>query len=85
MVTLIFPGVHLSIVPHFTLFFGCLTWEMFKNGSLHIKSSCRTQNRHSNPTGIGLDHDLWQNIQRRIFPTSNVHVGHIMKIAILWV
>ena len=53
----------------------------------HIKSSCGTQNQNSNPMGIGLgmDYVTWKNIQKCIPPTSNLHVGHKIKIPIQWV
>ena len=46
--------------------------------SPHIKSSCGTQNKNSNPMGIGLgiDYVTWRKILKWIPPTSNLHVGH---------
>ena len=46
--------------------------------SAHIKSSCGTQNKNSNPMGIGLgiDYVTWRKILKWIPPTSNLHVGH---------
>ena len=45
--------------------------------SPHIKSSCGTQNKISNPMGIGLgiDYVTWRKILKWIPPTSNLHVG----------
>ena len=50
--------------------------------SPHIKSSCGTQNKISNPMGIGLgiDYVTWRKILKWIPPTSNLHVGKITKI-----
>ena len=55
--------------------------------SPHIKSSCGTQNKISNPMGIGLgiDYVTWRKILKWIPPTSNLHVGHKIKFPILWV
>ena len=41
--------------------------------SPHIKSSCGTQNKISNPMGIGLgiDYVTWRKILKWIPPTSN--------------
>ena len=49
--------------------------------SPHIKSSCGTQNKISNPMGIGLgiDYVTWRKILKWIPPTSNLHVGHKIK------
>ena len=48
--------------------------------SPHIKSSCGTQNKISNPMGIGLgiDYVTWRKILKWIPPTcgTNLHVGH---------
>ena len=51
----------------------------------HIKSSCGTQNKNSDPMGIGLEIDYvtWRKILRKIPPTSNLHVGHKIKVPIL--
>ena len=49
----------------------------------HIESSCATQNRNSMRSGI--DYVAWRNIHKCIPPTSNLHVGHKIKIPILWV
>ena len=51
----------------------------------HMKSECGTQNKNSNRTGIGLgiDYVTWKNIQKWIPPTSNLHVGHKIKIPTL--
>ena len=53
----------------------------------HIKSSCGTQSKISNPMGIGLgmDYVTWMNIQKWTPPTSDLHVGHKMQFPILWV
>ena len=64
--------------------------------SPHIKSSCGTQNKISNPMGIGLgiDYVTWRKILKWIPPTSNLHVGHKtsnlhvghkIKFPILWI
>ena len=51
--------------------------------SPHIKSSFGTQNKISNPRGIGLgiDYVTWRKILKWIPPTSNLHVGHKNKIS----
>ena len=51
--------------------------------SPHIKSSCGTQNKISNPMGIGLgiDYVTWRKILKWIPPTSNLHVGHKIKFS----
>ena len=53
----------------------------------HIKTSCGTQNKNSNPMGIGLGIEdvTWWEILKWIPPTSKLHVGHKIKIPILWV
>ena len=58
-----------------------------KMDSPPIKSSCGTQNKNSNPMGIGLgiDYVTWWKILKWIPPPSNLHVGHKIKIPILWV
>ena len=58
-----------------------------KMDSPHIKSSCGTQNKISNPMGIGLgvDYVTWRKILKWIPPTSNLHVGHKIQFPILWV
>ena len=55
--------------------------------SPHIKSSCGTQRKNSNPMGIGLgiDNVTWRKILKWIPPTSNLQVKHKKKIPILWV
>ena len=49
-----------------------------KMDSPHIKTSCGTQNKNSNPMGIGLgtDYVTWWEILKWIPPTSKLHVGH---------
>ena len=61
--------------------------ENFKMDSPQIKSSCGTQNKNSDPMGIGLgiDYVTWRKILKWIPPTSNLHVGHKKNIPILWV
>ena len=46
--------------------------------SPHIKSSCGTQNKISNPMGIGLgiDYVTWRKILKCIPPTSNLQTAH---------
>ena len=46
-----------------------------------------TQNKNSNPMGIGLgiDYVTWWEILKWIPPPSKLHVGHKIKIPILWV
>ena len=62
-------------------------WEILKWIPPGIKTSCGTQNKNSNPMGIGLgiDYFTWWEISKWIPPTSNLHVGHKIKIPILWV
>ena len=62
-------------------------WENLKWIPPHIKTSCWTQNKNSNPMGIGLgiDYVTWWEIPKWIPPTSKLHVGHKIKIPILWV
>ena len=45
------------------------------------------QNKNSHPMGIGLgiDYVTWWEILKWIPPTSKLHVGHKIKIPILWV
>ena len=53
----------------------------------HIKTSCGTQKQNSSPMGIGLGIDYvtcWE-ILKCIPSASTLHVGHKMKILILWV
>ena len=62
-------------------------WEILKCIPLHINTSCGTQKENSNPMGIGLGIDYvtrWE-ILKWIPPTSKLHVGHKIEIAILWV
>ena len=49
-----------------------------KMDSPHIKSSCGTHFRISNPMGIGsgIDYVTWRKILKWIPPTSNPDVGH---------
>ena len=35
--------------------------------------------------GLGIDYVTWWEIQKSTPPTSKLHVGHKIKIAILWV
>ena len=63
---------------------------MVKNPKMdppHIKTSCGTQKRNSNPMGIGLEIDYVTccEILKWIPSASTLHVGHKMKIPILWV
>ena len=62
-------------------------WEILKWNPPHIQTSCGTQNKNSNPMGIGLgiDYVTWWEILKWIPPTSKLHVGHKIKILILWV
>ena len=53
-----------------------------KIDSPHIKSSRGTQNKHSNPMGIGLgiDYVTWRKILKWIPPQDQIlHVGHKIK------
>ena len=62
-------------------------WEILKWIPPGSKTLCGTQNKNSNPMGIGLGIDYvtsWE-ILKWIPPTSKRHVGHKMKIPILWV
>ena len=62
-------------------------WEILKWIPPPIKNSCGTQNKNSNPMGIGLgiDYVTWWEILKWIPPPSKLHVGHKIKIPILWV
>ena len=53
----------------------------------HIKPQRETQNKNSNPMGIGLgiDYVTWWEILKWDPPTSNLNVRHKIKIPILWV
>ena len=47
----------------------------------HIKSSCGTQKKNSNPMGtrLGIDYVTWRNLPKWIPPTSNLHLGYKKK------
>ena len=55
--------------------------------SPHIKSPCGTQNKNSNPMGVGLGIDdvTWRKILKWIPPTSSLHVLDTNENSILWV
>ena len=48
-----------------------------KMDSPHIKTSCGTQNKNSNPMdiGLGIDYVTWWEILKWIPPTAKLHVG----------
>ena len=57
------------------------------NGSPPHQNFMWDTKKNSNPMGIGLgiDYVTWWKILKWIPPTSKLHVGHKIKIPILWV